>query len=70
MGWLIIIAIKPLWLSMSYWGLFWLLAGGAIYTAGTVFYAAERMRYSHLVWHLFVMGGNACHFIAVLKYAV
>ncbi len=70
MGWLIIIAVKPLWLNMPSWGLFWLLAGGAAYTAGVGFYAAKRLRYAHFVWHLFVIAGTACHFIAVLKYAV
>ena len=69
MGWLII-AVKPLWLNMPSWGLFWLLAGGVAYTAGVGFYAAERIRYAHFVWHLFVIAGTACHFIAVLRYAV
>jgi hemolysin III len=69
MGWLIIIAIKPLWLSVPPWGLFWLSAGGIAYTAGVAFYAAKRVRYSHFVWHLFVIAGTACHFIAVLRYA-
>lgn len=69
MGWLIVIAIKPLWLLMPAAGLFWLLAGGIAYTAGVAFYAAERVRYSHFVWHLFVLAGTACHFIAVLRYA-
>jgi len=70
MGWLIIIAAKPLWHNMPSWGLFWLVAGGAAYTAGVGFYAAKRIRYAHFVWHLFVIAGTACHFIAVLKYAV
>jgi hemolysin III len=70
MGWLILIAIKPLWLRVPSWGLFWLLAGGAAYTVGVVFYAAKRVRYSHFVWHLFVIMGTACHFIAVLRFAV
>lgn len=69
MGWLIIVAMKPLWLNMSSWGLFWLTAGGAAYTAGVGFYAAKRIRYAHFVWHLFVIAGSVCHFIAVLKYA-
>ena len=69
MGWLILIAIKPLWLRMPSSGLFWLFAGGIAYTVGVVFYAAKRVRYSHLVWHLFVIAGTACHFIAVLRYA-
>jgi hemolysin III len=69
MGWLVIIAIKPLWLRVPPWGLFWLVAGGIAYTVGVVFYAAKRVRYSHFVWHLFVITGTACHFIAVLRYA-
>lgn len=54
---------------MPPWGLFWLLAGGIAYTGGVVFFAAKRVPYSHFVWHLFVMAGTACHFIAVLWYA-
>ncbi len=69
MGWLILIAGKPLWDSMPAWGLFWLAAGGVAYTAGVGFYAAKRMRYAHFVWHLFVLAGTACHFIAVLRYS-
>lgn len=69
MGWLIIIAVKPLLLNLPSWGLFWLLAGGLAYTAGVPFYLAKRLRYAHLVWHLFVIAGTALHFIAVLKYA-
>jgi len=69
MGWLILIAAKPLWLHVPTWGLFWLLSGGIAYTAGVAFFAARRARYSHFVWHLFVLAGTACHFIAVLLYA-
>lgn len=69
MGWLVLIAAKPLWLRVPPWGLFWLLAGGIAYTAGVAFFAARRVRYSHFVWHLFVLAGTACHFIAVLLYA-
>lgn len=69
MGWLILIAIKPLWLRVPPWGLFWLFAGGVAYTVGVVFYAAKRVRYSHFVWHLFVIAGTACHFIAVSRFA-
>jgi len=69
MGWLIIVAIKPLWLRMPSWGLFWLFAGGIAYTVGVVFYSARRIRYSHFVWHMFVIMGTACHFIAVLRFA-
>jgi len=69
MGWLILVAVKPLWLGVPSWGLFWLLAGGIAYTVGVVFYAAKRVRFSHFVWHLFVITGTACHFIAVLRFA-
>jgi hemolysin III len=51
-------------------GLCWLAAGGIAYTAGVGFYAAsDRIRYAHFVWHLFVLAGTACHFMAVLRYA-
>lgn len=70
MGWLIVIAIRPLWLRMPLAGLLWLAAGGIAYTAGVGFFAATHIRYSHFVWHLFVITGTACHVIAVLWYAV
>ena len=69
MGWLIVVAVKPLWLRMPSEGLLWLSAGGLAYTVGVVFYAAKRVRYGHFVWHLFVIAGTACHFIAVLRFA-
>jgi len=69
MGWLVLIAIEPVWTLVPKWGLFWLVAGGIAYTAGTVFFMAERIRYFHFVWHLFVIAGTACHFIAVQWYA-
>ncbi len=70
MGWIVIIAVKALWLHMSIWGLFWLLAGGIAYTVGVVFYVLDgRVRYSHFIWHLFVIAGTSCHFIAVLWYS-
>jgi hemolysin III len=69
MGWLILIAAKTVWTLVPGWGLFWLFAGGAAYTAGAVFFMAERVRYFHFVWHLFVLAGTACHVIAVLWYA-
>ena len=69
MGWLILIAVKPLGLRMPSEGLLWLLAGGIAYTVGVAFYAAKRVRYCHFVWHLFVIAGTACHFVAVLRFA-
>jgi len=69
MGWLILIAADTAWTLVPKWGIFWLFAGGIAYTAGAVFFLAERIRYFHFVWHLFVVAGTACHFIAVLRYA-
>jgi len=69
MGWLVVIAIKPMWLLMPRWGLFWLAAGGLAYTGGVAFYAAKRLRHHHLIWHLCVIAGTACHVVAVLRYA-
>lgn len=69
MGWLMIVAVRPLVLRVPWPGLAWLLAGGLAYTAGVAFFTAKRLRYAHLVWHLFVLAGTACHFIAVRYYA-
>lgn len=70
MGWLVMIAIGPLSSLVPAAGLLWLLAGGLAYTVGVVFFVADaRLRYSHFVWHLFVMAGTTCHFFAVLWYA-
>ena len=70
MGWMAIFAIKPMMSSIPLPSLMWLLAGGVAYTAGTVFYHNERLRYSHAVWHLFVLMGSACHYIAVISQVV
>lgn len=70
MGWLIVIAIKPLVDNMPLAGLLWLLAGGLSYTLGVVFFAMDSTwRYGHFLWHLFVIGGTACHYFAILWYA-
>jgi hemolysin III len=70
MGWLVIVAIEPLRLNMPMPGILWLLAGGIAYTTGVAFFAPQRLRYGHFVWHLFVLVGTACHFAAVLWYAL
>jgi hemolysin III len=69
MGWVLIIAVKPLIAAMDSAGLLLLIAGGLFYTGGVVFYVDKRRAWSHPVWHLFVMGGSACHYFAVLFYA-
>lgn len=66
MGWLIIIALKPM-LTMIPKGLFpWLLAGGLIYTSGVIFYAWKKIPFNHGIWHLFVLGGSTVHFLGFL----
>ena len=69
MGWLVVIAAKPVLLRVPVPGILWLLAGGLAYTAGVAFYSAHRLRYHHFVWHLFVLVGTTCHFFAVLWYS-
>ena len=67
MGWISIVAIRPLIANVGSAGVWWLVAGGLCYTGGVVFYATDkRVRYGHAVWHLFVLAGSACHFFAVL----
>jgi len=70
MGWLIVVAIKPLVETIPRAGLLWLAAGGVAYTGGVVFYNMKRVKYAHMIWHLCVAAGSACHFIAVLRYAI
>ncbi len=70
MGWLAVIAVKPMIERLPRGMLLWILAGGLSYTLGVIFYAAKRMPYHHAVWHLFVLAGSACHFVAILLYLV
>jgi hemolysin III len=70
MGWLAVIALKPMLQELGTRGVGWLFAGGVCYTAGVAFYATDwRVRYGHAVWHLFVAGGSACHVWAALRHA-
>ena len=69
MGWLFVLALPPLSIHLPLAGLLWLLFGGLAYTAGVGFFAARRLPYAHFVWHMFVLAGTACHFVAVLRYA-
>ncbi len=69
MGWMAVLAVQPLWNSLPAWGLFWLAAGGAMYTAGVLFFVYDhRVRYHHFIWHLFVLAGTVCHVVAILGY--
>jgi hemolysin III len=67
MGWMAVIAVKPMIDALTATQLGWIIAGGVLYTAGTPFYAWKSRRYTHAVWHLFVLAGVACHFVAVLS---
>ncbi|MEI6106933.1 MAG: hemolysin III family protein [Opitutae bacterium] len=70
MGWLVIVAIKPLTAALPHNGLVWLFSGGLCYTGGAVFYLWRRLPYHHAIWHLFVLGGSTCHWMAVFYYVV
>jgi len=70
MGWVIVVAVKPLIAIVPTEGMLWLIAGGLFYTVGVAFFATDsQLRYGHLIWHLFVMAGTACHYFAVFWYA-
>lgn len=70
MGWIIIFAIKPLVDSLPTGGIVWLIAGGLAYTLGVVFYAWKKLPFNHAIWHLFVLAGSMCHFLAVMFYVL
>jgi hemolysin III len=66
MGWFVILSIRPVILALPLSATLLLFAGGIAYTSGVLFFVNERLRYSHFVWHLFVLVGSTCHFLAVL----
>ena len=68
MGWLVVIAIRPLVRAMPAAGVVWLASGGVIYTVGIYFFINDERRHYHGIWHLFVLGGSVCQFICVLEY--
>jgi hemolysin III len=68
MGWLVVVAIKPVLALVPLPGILLIAAGGVAYTGGLGFFAAQRLRYHHFIWHLFVIAGTTCHFFAVLWY--
>ena len=70
MGWIVIVAIKPLAAALPSTGLWLLVAGGLCYTLGTAFYVLKKVRYMHAVWHVWVLAGSVLHFLAVLLYVV
>lgn len=70
MGWIAIFAVQPLYNVLGFAPLIWIVAGGLIYTLGTIFYGLKSYKHHHAVWHLFVLGGSICHFIAIAVYII
>ena len=70
MGWLVVVVINPLVANLPSPGLWLLVAGGLAYTLGTIFYVLKRVPYTHAIWHLFVLAGSVCHFLAVMLYVL
>ena len=70
MGWMCLVAIVPIWLSLSSAAFIWLVAGGLAYSGGCVFFLWERLPYNHAIWHGFVLLGSVCHYIAVVGHVV
>jgi len=69
MGWLVLLALKPLLAVLPHAGFLWLLGGGILYSVGFVFFAFDnRFRWMHGVWHLFVLAGSISHYVAILVY--
>lgn len=70
MGWIMVIAVPQLNDAIGEHGIAWLVAGGVSYTVGAVFYMAKRVYLHHAIWHLFVLGGATCHFLAIIWYVL
>jgi len=70
MGWLVVLAIRPLIANIAPAGLWLLVAGGLCYTVGTIFYVLKKVRYMHAIWHVFVLAGSILHFIAILVFVI
>lgn len=70
MGWLVVIAFKQMLVAIPPGGIVWVVIGGVVYTLGVLFYAWEKLPYNHAIWHLFVLGGSACHFFAILLHVL
>jgi hemolysin III len=68
MGWMIVFAIKPLIANLPSEGLFWLVSGGISYTVGAVLYSINKLKFNHFIFHIFVLFGSFCHFMAVYFY--
>ena len=67
MGWLIVIDFNAVLESFSSNSIFFMVLGGILYTIGTFFYSFDKLKYNHVIWHLFVLGGSACHYILIMQ---
>lgn len=70
MGWLVVVAAPQMAQAIGANGMAWLLAGGLCYSIGAIFYALDRIPFNHTMWHVFVLGGGACHFLVVVRYVL
>ena len=70
MGWIALVAIKPLLESVATTPLLWLLAGGIFYTVGAVLYSFRKLPYNHAIFHVFVLGGSTCHYIMIYNFVI
>jgi len=70
MGWLVVIALKPMIANLPFGGLMWLVAGGLFYTGGIIFYVWDELPYNHAIWHIFVLLGTVSHFFCILFYVL
>ena len=70
LGWLCVIAVKPILAAVPFGALAWIAAGGLAYTSGVAFFASKRIPHNHAIWHVFVLAGSICHFVAVALYVI
>ncbi|SFC28757.1 hemolysin III [Zunongwangia mangrovi] len=70
MGWIIVFAVKPLFNNLSQDGLIWLFAGGISYTIGAIIFSIDKLKYNHAIFHLFVLFGTFCHFLAIYYHVI
>lgn len=70
MGWVIVLALKPLMANLSAQGVLWLILGGVSYSVGAVLYLFKKIPYNHAIFHLFVLGGSICHYFSILFYVL
>ncbi|MEJ2471116.1 MAG: hemolysin III family protein [Desulfuromonadales bacterium] len=70
LGWLIVVDLEGVLTLVPLHGVYWLLAGGVFYTVGVLFYAIDRIPYNHAIWHVFVMAGSVCHYLAIFWYVI